>query len=528
MYCELLLCNGRFWGMPPSCRALALREGKIYALGTEAELEALVGPSTERLDLEDNLVTPGLWDAHLHLSHWSRSRSHLHLSDCGSAEEVLEKVGETSPQEEWIVGWHLNMSHWREPKLPTRSQLDEVSADRPLILWLSDLHSALVNTRALQRAGLMVGNPAVKGGVVELDNKGRPTGLLREMAANSVRDLIPEPSQAQLKQILQEGIHTLHQWGITGVCDQRIKDLDDGAGVFRALRDLELEACLDLRVSCNVAAHHLEQAASLGLSTGFGTDRLKLGHLKIFSDGTLGSKTARMLKPLKGEEQRGIYLTPPEEMAETLQRAAGTGFSVSVHSIGDESNRVCLDLFEQLRSDGSGGLPVPHRIEHVQLVDDRDLDRFADLNLTVSAQPGHALDDRRIADDLLGPRGRTAYRFQDFQASGARLAFGSDGPVSSVDPRYGLQAAVHRRLPGEAAWYPEQCLSFDQALRAYTLGAAQAAGWQACGVLEKGAWGDLVVWEKGVESAENLLAASVLLTISGGKIVHRQSAIAAE
>ena len=522
MYCDLLLCNGRFWGMPEVCRALAVREGKILALGPEAELETLVGPSTERLDLAENLVTPGLWDAHLHLSQWSRSLSHLHLSDCSHGEDVLKKVQDTPFLEEWIVGWHLKLGHGSESKLPSRSQLDEVSGDRPVILWLSDLHSALVNTRALQEAGLMVSHPAVKGGVVELDSQGRPTGLLREMATNLVRDLIPEPNQAQLKEILKEGIGKLHQWGITAVCDQRIKDLDDGAGVFRALRDLELEDRLDLRVTCNVAAHHLDQAASLGLSTGFGTERLRLGHLKIFSDGTLGSKTARMLQPLRGEEQRGVYLTPPEEMAELFQRAVDTGFSLSVHSIGDESNRVCLDLFEQLRSRNTGGLPVPHRIEHAQLVSDPDLERFAALNLTVSAQPGHALDDREIADHHLGPRARIAYRFRDFQRSGARLAFGSDGPVSSVDPRYGLQAAVHRRLAGDKVWYPEQCLSFEQALRAYTAGAAQAAGWQACGVIEKGAWADLVVWEKGVESAQNIMAAPVLLTISGGKIVHRR------
>ena len=520
MYAERLLCNGRFWGKPSTCRALAVREGKIFALGSESELEALVGPTTERIDLADNLVTAGLWDAHIHLSHWSRSRSHLQLSDCRSAEEVLEKVRQATSPEEWIVGWHLNTRSWNEPALPTREQVDEVSGERPVILWLSDLHSALVNTQALQRADLMVAR-SVKSGVVEVDAQGRPSGLLREMAANLVRDLIPEPNQEQLKEILKEGVRQLHQWGITAVCDQRIKDFNDGAGVFRALRELEGEGCLGLRVSCNVAAHHLDQATSLGLSTGFGTERLRLGHVKIFSDGTLGSKTARMLQPLKGEEQRGIYLTPPEEMAETIRRAAETGFSLSVHSIGDESNRVCLDLFEQLRIGGSGGLPVPHRIEHAQFVDDRDLERFADLDLTVSAQPGHALDDRLIADDLLGPRGRIAYRFQDFQASGARMAFGSDGPVSSVDPRYGLQAAVHRRLPGEKAWYPGQCLSFEQALRGYTLGAAQASGWQACGVIAKGALADLVVWEKGVESAENMMAASILLTISGGKIVWK-------
>ena len=300
--------------------------------------------------------------------------------------------------------------------------------------------------------------------------------------------------------------------------------MDDGSIVFRALRDMECDRDLNVRVCCNVAAHSIEPAASLGLSTGFGTDFLRIGHLKVFSDGTLGSRTARMLQPMVGEEQCGLYLTPPEEMEEVFRRAAELGFSISVHSIGDESNRVCLNIFDRMRKDGIALPKVPHRVEHAQMVSDQDVSRFAELELTVSGQPGHLLDDRFIAYDLLAERARTAYRFKDFDRAGVLLALGTDAPASTADPRYGLQGAVHRALVGDEPLFYEQALSFDRAMRGYTLGPAKATGWSdQVGTLTKGAFADLAVWSKGVDKATNFLDHAVEMTVSGGKVVYDAS-----
>jgi predicted amidohydrolase YtcJ len=491
------------------------------AVGQDSELTALTGAHTRVVDLQGRLVTPGLWDSHIHLYHWCRARKHLKLGDCADKEEVLERVRAVPASQEWVVGWHLNCTRWEKAELPTRYDLDSVCSDRPVILWLSDLHSAVANTYALELAGLTAPNSMITGGVVEVDVHGKPTGILRELAANCVRDHMPEPSWSQLRGLLKEGVSELNRFGVTSISDQRIKDLDDGSIVFRALRNLECDGKLSVRVCCNVAAHHLERAGSLGMSTGFGTDFLRIGHLKVFSDGTLGSKTARMLQPLIGEEQCGLYLTPPEEMEDVFRRASELGYSISVHSIGDESCRVCLDIFEQMRKDGITPPKIPHRVEHAQIVSDADVSRFADLELTISAQPGHVLDDRFIADDLLAERGRTAYRFHDFDRAGALLAFGTDAPVSTVDPRYGLQAAVHRGLVQDSPWYPEQALSFERALWGYTLGPAKATGWSSrLGSLAQGALADLAVWSKGVEKASNFLDHSVELTVSGGQIVY--------
>ena len=197
---------------------------------------------------------------------------------------------------------------------------------------------------------------------------------------------------------------------------------------------------------------------------------------------------------------------------------------MSVHSIGDESTRTILDLFEQIKKERLPRTTVPHRVEHAQLVQDKDVARFRELELTVSAQPGHALDDRFIAEELLGHRASIGYRYGDFQRQGVLLAFGSDAPVSSADPRYGLQCAVHRALAGQTPWYPSQTLTFDEAMTAYTRGPALATGWSTeLGSLRPGSLADLVVWSKDFESSKNYLEHSVWLTVSGGRIVHEAS-----
>lgn len=526
MECDLIFKNALLWGHPPTVNTLAVRHGRIVAVGAEAEMGAI---SADRvIDCGSDLVTPGIWDAHIHLYHWSRARRYLRLGACHGKDQVLAALERYESPTDWVIGCELNVGNWDLPILPSRRELDEVYPEQPVLIWFSDLHSALVNSKALERAKLHAGSQ-VEGGLVELGADGLPSGILREMAANSVRDLVPEPTAEELTSLLQEGVKELNGLGITGVCDQRIKNLNEGGAVFRALAEMERAGSLSLRVSCNLAAHHLPQARTLGLFTGFGGERLKVGHVKVFSDGTLGSQTARMLEPMLGQEGRGLYLTTPQEMRECFRFAVEGGFSISVHSIGDESNRVCLDLFQELDHAGYSRPAIPHRIEHAQTVDDTDVQRFAALGLVISAQPGHALDDRRLADKYLGERARLCYRLCDFQKAGIAMAFGSDAPVSSVDPRYGLQVAVHRAKPGENPWYPQQRLSFQEALKGYTSGAAEAAGWgNLVGFLRPGARADLVVWRGRPDLSDNILDSTVGLTVVDGEVVHSDEPGASE
>jgi predicted amidohydrolase YtcJ len=325
---------------------------------------------------------------------------------------------------------------------------------------------------------------------------------------------------------------------VTGICDQRLKDHGEGTRALAAYARLNRQELLQLRVSCNVAAHNLPLLEALGLSASLGDDRLQLGHVKIFSDGTLGSRTALMLEPfLPGpfdhHENCGLELTPQAQIRDELRRSIEIGFPVSIHAIGDRANRVCLDLFEEARLSGVEPPAINHRLEHVQTLTDQDLPRLAELQVTASLQPGHILDDMDTAQAYLGPRARLAYRLGGLAQSGALLAFGSDAPVSEVNPFYGIHGAVCRQRPErmeQGAWFPEECLSMEQTISAYTLGAARAAGRdRLTGSLVRGKRADLVVLDRdlfelerqGIRGSE-VAETRVLLTVFDGKIVHQE------
>jgi predicted amidohydrolase YtcJ len=296
------------------------------------------------------------------------------------------------------------------------------------------MHSAVVNTAALRLAGVTATTANPPGGVIDRDASGQPTGFLRELAIDLVAQHTPPPTAAEHDAALRAGMAALHRLGITAVHAQRIKDGDDGPREWASLLRLRAAGALHLRVACNVAAHEMVHLAGLGLRTGFGDDYLRLGHVKVFADGSLGSRTAWLLAPfvkLTPEEadNTGVCVTPPAQMAEEFRRAAELGFPISIHAIGDRANRVVLDIFEELASSAPAPA-VPHRIEHVQIIDPADLPRLAQLGVTASVQPIHATDDMDTADLFLGERGRIMYNFRSLIASGALVAFGSDAPVA--------------------------------------------------------------------------------------------------
>lgn len=496
---DILLANART--LDGDRVDLALSGCRIAEIAPPGRLSLGRGSHTKVVELDGSLLTPGLWDCHIHLYHWCQTRHQLQLAaHTSSREELLAAVAAAPDNGGWLIGQGWNSGDWGEAYPPTRQELDQVTGSRPTLLWCSDLHSALANTAALAASDLLHGFREVEGGLIERDADGTPTGWLRELAANIARDAMPIPDQARMTELLLQAQTELHRLGITGICDQRIKNQDDGPRLFRLLRDLEEQGRWRLRTNLNVAAHHLPLARELGLATGFGSDWLRLGHLKVFADGTLGSLTARMLEPFQvrgsGKDGRGLYLTPPEEMRETFRQAAQAGFSISVHAIGDEANRVCLDLFEGLDRLGLPRPRVPHRLEHAQMLDDADVGRFAPLDLAVSVQAGHLLDDRQGSERALGERARLCYRFGDLWRAGAKLIFGTDAPISEVDPRYGLRAAAFRcRGEGDTPWYPEQRLPAAPIWDGYTRGAASASGWSdLTGLLRPGYRADLVVW----------------------------------
>lgn len=541
----LILHNARIYtqdATQPWAQAVAIGDGRILAAGADDDVLALAGSGTERIDLGGRLVLPGLCDAHIHLSHWALGRREVRLAHTRTRRAMLDSIHAAAVQQSpgaWIVGQGWNESWWGDTEFPTAGEIDAVTGpDCPAIFYRSDMHSAVVNTAALRLAGITAQTPNPPGGVIDRDATGQPTGFLRELAMDLVSQHVPAPTPDEHDAALQDGIAALHQLGITAVHAQRVKDGDDGPREWASLLRLRAAGRLHLRVACNVAAHELPHLAGLGLRTGFGDDYLRLGHVKVFTDGSLGSRTAWLLAPFvkltsTDAENTGVCVTPPAQMAAEFRRAVELGFPISVHAIGDRANRVVLDIFEEL-ADGGLTPPLPHRIEHVQIIDPADLPRLAQLGVTASVQPIHAIDDMDTADLFLGERAAHLYNFRTLLASGALLAFGSDAPVADPNPFVGLHAALVRqrveRLPA-APWYGEERITLAQAIEAYTLSAARAAGWdQVIGSIAPGKRADLIVLDRDLfampaaEIAAGALAeTTVTLTLFDGTIVYRRA-----
>ena len=536
MHPDLVILNARVWTadpLRPWANALAISGNHIVAIGSDEEMP----DGGKRLDLGGKFVIPGLWDAHIHFYYWSLGLQQVQLATTTSLEDMLERIAEQAadqPEGAWLSGWGWNETCWSSHTEPTRLDLDRVTgANTPAIFWRADMHTAVTNSCGLRMAGLLDDPiPDVPGGVIECGPDGKPNGILRELAINLIRDHIPAPTGQHTDEAMQNGIRYLHRSGITGICDQRMKDQEDGPKALAALARLNRRDHLKLRVKCNIAAHNLPLLEALGLSSPMGDERLRLGHVKVFADGTLGSRTAWMLEPFEGKDDLGVVLTPPEQMASEFSRAVEIGFPISVHAIGDRANRCCLDILEELRWKGGEPPLIPHRIEHVQILADDDVARLSELGVCASVQPAHILDDMDTADEYLGERARLAYRFKDLLDSGTLLAFGSDAPVSDHNPFYGIHAAIFRQRPERMErdpWFGDQCLGLEEVLTAYTRGAAEAAGWdRLTGSLTPGKRADLCVLdrdlfqvvERGVQGHE-VSSTQVVMTIFDGEIVYQ-------
>lgn len=537
---EAVFFNARIYTVDeaePWAEALAVYNGKVAAIGSNDYVRSFSSDGTRMIDLEGRLVLPGLCDAHIHFYEWCLSRREVALADTRSKDEMLARIAEraaATPAGEWITGRGWNESRWGETAFPTRADLDPVTPDHPAIFWRADMHGAVANSAAIARAGVTRDTPNPPGGVIEHDERGELTGVFKELAIALVARHVPKADGPDYDPVLREGTAALHRMGITAVHDQRMKDHDDGPRSLRAYQRLERAGDLRLRMATNIAVHQLDAVVGLGLQTGFGGDRLRLGHVKVFADGSLGSRTAWMLEPFipqPGEDPNntGVVLTPPDEMARDFRRAAEAGLPISVHAIGDRALRTCLDIFDGLAADGL--MPsVPHRIEHAQTLHPDDLPRLAALNVSASVQPIHATDDMDTADLLLGERGAHMYIFRSLAESGALLALGSDAPVADANPFLGIHAALFRQRPermGQPAWYPNERLSLAETIRGYTLGAAEAAGWQdEIGSLEVGKRADFAVLDRdlfalveqeGVGAA--IAETQVAMTVFDGEIV---------
>lgn len=495
-----ILTNARIYTLDPRqphAAEIVLKDGLIQWVGNQQT--STTRSAAEIIDLEGRFILPGLIDAHIHLQKYAQNLAKVNC-ETPSKDLCLAKIHQrarTAPPGNWILGHGWNHNTW-SGEYGTARELDSITPDHPVYLTAKSLHAAWVNSKALEQAGIHSTTPDPPGGKISRDDQGKPDGILFENAMRLIEDSLPRPSLEETAENIYQAQVNLWKLGITGVHDY------DRQLCFSALQHLRAQNRLKLRVLKQIQYDQLSEAVDLGLRSGFGDPFLKIGGVKIFSDGALGPQTAAMLEPYQNQPGNyGMLLWTQEDLDQAVEKAITSGFPLTIHAIGDRANRVALNSLEKAReTEKELGLPAyRHRIEHVQLLHPDDLHRLGKLALTASMQPVHAPSDRTMADQHWGERARYAYAWKSQLDNQAVLAFGSDAPVESPNPFYGLHAAVTRRCrdgkPGSRGWIPEERLTIQEAVRAYTQGAAYAAGWEhQAGKLSSGYWGDLIVLDK--------------------------------
>ena len=531
---DLILLNGAIHTQDrrrPRAGALAVAGRRIIAVGDDEHIKPLGDRHTERIDLDGRSVLPGLIDAHCHFYEWALNRRQLDLTSAASLEDLCRRVAAAArhrPAGRWLLGQGWNEAEWTPRQMPDRRVLDAAAPDHPVVLWRCDMHLAAANSMALAAAGIDARTPDPPEGRIARTAEGQPSGILRELAINLIRDRIPPPTAAALDDALADGIRAVHRVGLTGVHDIRLMNDADGARALGAWQRLRENGRLDLRCWVALPGDRLAEAIALGLRTGFGDDRLRIGHVKFFADGGMGARTAWMIDPYLDADQ-GMSLIPSEALADAARRAEAAGLAVMIHAVGDRATREVIAVFESL-GQRQGRVPprLAHRIEHVQTIHPADLPRLAGLDVAMCLTPPNLVLDINTVDAAIGPRGRWAYAFRDLIDTGLPVMFSSDSPVCRIDPLVGMQAAVTRSRPdGSPAggWYPQSRVSLAEAVAAYTRVPAEVHGrGHELGILAPGYLADLVVFDRNLFALEPsaLSEARVDLTVLDGRVVFRR------
>ncbi len=504
----MILANGVIRTLDPAlptARALAVAGDRI-AGGVGTHETALASPET--VDLGGRCVVPGFTDAHVHFLQWALAHRQVRLEGTRSLEEAVARVAGAvaeTPPGRWIRGTGWRSGEWQPAVEPTKEALDAVTGETPAALMAKDGHSLWLNSAALAAAN---GDLQVAGGVVELDERGEPTGVLREESAWQFRRrfVFAQIGEEERLDAMRAGIRLAVSRGVTSVHDK-----DGWLGDLRLFQRLRDEGVLDVRVWQSLPHESLDALEALDFRAGLGDDRLRAGYLKAFMDGTLGSQTARML------DGSGVEITSREELEEIVRRAARIGWPVAVHAIGDRANRDALDAFEATRDEWAAKGLRP-RIEHAQCLALEDLPRFAELGVAASVQFSHAPSDRDLADRYWAGKTDVAYAFRSLVESGAVVANGSDAPIEELDPLAGIRAGVLRTIDARPAWHPEQSVTVERALAATCVAPAWLCGDERRrGKLLPGYLADLVVLS--ADPLEDLEGAEVVATMVGGRWV---------
>jgi predicted amidohydrolase YtcJ len=534
---DAVFLNGRVWTVDPAkpeVQAVAVWHGRILQIGTDAEIKALAGPETKVIDLGGKRVIPGVYDSHVHFLAGGLSLARVDLKDAKDEAEFgkrLVEFAKNSPRDRWIVGGLWDHDRTFAGKLPSAATIDKYVKDRPVFIRRYDGHMGLANTAALKLAGVTAETKGIPGGVIDRLADGKtPSGILRDNAMSLVDRLIPEPAEDEILEAVLAAQKYAAEIGVTSVQDMDGNASETRRRMFRVLQKLAREGKLTCRIDLRWPLGLHKELAAVGVEANFGGEFLRIGGVKGFMDGSLGSSTAKMFEPYDSDaKSTGVYVTEPDTMRSLVRSADAAGLNVCVHAIGDKANAVLLDIFGEVARQ-NGAKDRRFRIEHVQHLRPVDYPRFKELGVIASMQPYHAIDDGRWAEGRIGAkRCESSYAFRSLLDNGAKLAFGSDWPVAPLNPIPGIDAAVNRRtLDGKhpRGWFPEQRITAAEAVEAYTLGSA-FGGFQEKekGSLTAGKLADFVCLSRDILDAkerDHIAETKVTMTVVGGRVVFER------
>ncbi|MGA3194359.1 MAG: amidohydrolase [Terriglobales bacterium] len=518
-------------GSSPRAEAIAVRGDRILAVGTRAEIAKMKGPETKVVDLDGHFVMPGFNDAHMHLASAGLEKMNVDMVGVKSIEEFRQRLrdkAQSASPGEWLVGEGWDETLWPVKTLPTRFDVDEVSYDHPVFLGRVDGHIAVANTLALKLAIVTLATKDPEGGKIDRDDDGTPTGILREKACDLVRAVIPKPSHDKRREAVEMALNDLAIHGITSAQDY--SSWED----FQIYQEIEADGKLTARISEWLPFDNPISELNRKRDSHPASDTmLHTGMLKGFMDGSLGSKTAALLAPYSDDPgNTGIPQYEPEKLNAMTRDRVLAGYQIGFHAIGDKGVQMALDAFagaEKAAKDAKvkavdGGTNYRLRVEHAQVTTPQQVLRFKELGVIASMQPNHLLTDMNWAESRLGPkRAETSYAWAEFLRRGVVLAFGTDYPVEPVTPFRGVYSAITRMSEDGKKSYPGQKLTIEQALAAYTTGAAFAEfAEKQKGKLEPGMLADFVVLDRDITAAPppKILETKVLRTVVGGKTVY--------
>lgn len=527
---DLIITGAKIWTVDkamPTAQAVAVLGDRIVAVGSNSEAEAWRGPKTEVVDAGGRLLLPGFNDSHVHFVSGGSQLDNVQLNDATSAQEFVKRVGEHArnmPKGEWMLGGDWDETKWTPADLPTRQMLDAVTPNNPVFLSRYDGHMGVANSAALKLAGITKATPEVPGGTIVRDAQGEPAGGLKDAAMNYIYKVIPKLSAEQRARAAARALEHAASLGVTSVQDM-VPDYEDIA-LFAELLE---RGKLTTRIYAAPAVALSEDQAKIGLRHSFGGPYLRIGAVKAFADGSLGSRTAYFFEPFSDQPgNHGLLsedMQPLSKMRGYMMTADGAGLQICTHAIGDQAISMIVDLYAEMVK-AHGARDRRFRIEHAQHMAAKDFDRFAQLNVIASMQPYHAIDDGRWAEGRIGhDRASRTYAFRTFLDHKVRLAFGTDWDVAPLNPMLTVYAAVTRAtLDGKhpEGWFPEQKLTVAEAIEAYTMGSAYAEFQDTVkGSISVGKLADMVLLNEDILTVDpvKIREARVVRTIVGGKTV---------